>query len=477
MTWILAIIIGLLTSVMYAGQYYGISVFVMTLLYIGTMYTYKKQAGVIIGRQFYLISGYMVLLSPVFAITTIGIIRFWSGVILVVLLLVLAICELEFRWPKWMKAGIGALIGSIARMTQFFTHGKSMPTESRRQIGYVLIGLIIALPILMVAAVLLVSADAVMADMMEQVFESIQVEEAGVWIGRVLVFIVLTPIVFGYSRWFVDHQLAEGEAILKDTATLKVIPATVSGTILVLLNMLYVTFAYVQIRFLFFGSGLVTPGIYDYAHYARSGFFELVTLSILNTIGILVINRFTKVHLFNEISLTITALCTFIMMASSWYKMRIYEQAYGYTQLRLYVYIILVFMVVFMALITLGIWKKNYKVIEWSIIIGFSYFLIISYVNVDKIIVENNVARYLEEGDLDLYHLTYELSEDAVPHVIEAVKSGVISKSAIEDVGLYDHLVYKTISSDETRQFFEFNWRHYQAVKSVDGIKRIDFLE
>lgn len=474
MTWVLAIIIGLLTSIMYVSQYYGISVFIMTLLYVGTMYIYKKQAGVAVGRQFYLISGYMVLLSPIFAVTTIGVIRFWSGLVLVVLLLVLAICELEFRWPKWLKSSLGAFIGSIARMIQFFTYGKSMPSESRRQIAYVLIGLIIALPILLVAGALLASADAVMADLMEQVFESIQMHDVGIWVGRALVFMVLTPIIFGYSRWFVEHQLSESEAVVNKQASVEVIPATVSGTILLLLNILYCVFAYVQIRFLFFGSGLVTPGVYDYAHYARSGFFELVTLSILNTIGILVINKFTKVHLFNEISLTITALCSFIMMASSWYKMHIYEQAYGYTQLRLYVYVILGFMVVFMALITIGIWKKNYRVIEWSIVIGLTYFLVISYVNVDKIIVENNVARYVEEGQLDFYHLTYELSEDAVPYVIEAVESGVVNIAEMDGVGQYDHLVYKVQSNDEARQFFEFNWRHDQALKAIKGLDGLE---
>lgn len=470
LTWIFAVLIGLFTSLLYVNQYFGLSVVFMTVLCVYTMYLYKKEAGMVIGRHFYFVGGYMLLLSPVFAVTTVPVIRFWTGFILVVLLLVLAVCEKEFLWPKWFVGTLASLFGSISRMGGFFTHGKSMPSEGRKQIGYVFIGLIVALPILLVAGGLLASADIVMAELMEDVFESLRFDDLGVWVWRVIVFVVVSALTFGYSVWFAHKQTQEVLDEVIESKRLDVIPATVSATILILLNILYVVFAYIQLRFLFFGSLEVGPGTYKYADYARSGFFELVTLSILNTIGILAINKFTKTHLFNEISLTITAACTFIMIASSWYKMFLYEQAYGYTQLRLYVYMILAFMIVFMALITLGIWNKRYRVIEWSIVIGLCYFLVISYVNVDVIIVENNVARYEETDEIDLYYLINELSEDAVPSVIHFVENEPFLLEDGWQTERYKDMMSEVKGNEEDRQFFEFNYRHNLAVKAVEEV-------
>lgn len=482
--WIIAGVLGLLTSLLYVNQFFGISVLFLTTFYVAGLYYYKKRASIPIGPQFYGIGGYMLLLSPVFAVTTVATIRFWTGFILTVLLLVLPICEREFRWPKWLRLALGAFFASMARSIEFFTISKKVDTGQRKQIGYVVLGMIIALPILMVAGGLLASADQIMSDLLENIFDSMEFDEAGVWIWRLIVWLLVSAIVFGYSVWFSREK---EEAVLKDPTKVDVIPPTVSGTILVLLNLLYLIFAYIQVRFLFFGSVQVVPGGYDFAEYARSGFFELVTLSMLNTAGILVINRFTRSHFFNHMSLTVTALCTFVMIASSWYKMYLYEQHYGYTQARLYVYMILGFMVVFMALITLGIWKTDYKVVEWSIVIGLAYFLIISYVNVDRIIVENNFSRYETTNELDIFYLMTDLSEDAIPAVIEAVEAHpqvlekshtVIGRDAWEGsysttidaetlqnrfLGMKD----KVIKNEEDRQFFEFNLRHHQALKAV----------
>ena len=470
LTWIFAMLIGLLTSLLYVDQYFGISVFVMTILCVYTMYLYKKEAGMVIGPHFYIVSGYMLLLSPVFAVTTVSVIRFWAGFILIVLLLALAICEIEFLWPKWLVGAMAALFGGISRMGSLFTHGKSMPTEGRKQIGYVFIGMIVALPILLVAGGLLASADTVMAELMEDIFNSLRFEDFGVWVWRVIVFVVVSALTFGYSVWLVDKQEQGEPSEVIEAKRLDVIPATVSATILILLNILYVIFAYIQIRFLFFGTLEVGPGTYKYAEYARSGFFELVTLSVLNTIGILAIKKFTKTHLFNEISLTVTAACTFVMIASSWYKMYLYEQAYGYTQLRLYVYIILAFMIVFMALITFGIWKKQYRVIEWSIVIGLCYFLVVSYVNVDAVIVENNVARYEDTDEIDLYYLMNELSEDATPSVIAFIENEPTLLEGDWQSNRYRDMKSRMNRNEEDRQFFEFNYRHSLAVKAVEDV-------
>lgn len=467
--WMMAAALGMLTSLLYVNQYFGISVFVMTLLYVGAVYHYKRSAKVVIGGRFYVMAGYMALLSPVFAVTTVAVVRFFAGVILVVMLLALPICEQRFRWPKWAGASVDALFGSVGKALAFFTVGRSVSDGQKKTMGHILLGLIIAVPILSVAAALLASADDIMADVLENAFGQIELGDMSDWLWRIVIALGVAAVTFGYSLWLAREK---AEQTAREAGSATVIPAAVSGTVLLLLNVLYITFAYIQIRFLFFGA--IPMEGYEYAEYARSGFFELLALSMLNTAGILIINGFTKPHRFNHISLTVTAACTFVMIASSWYKMYLYEQAYGYTQLRLYVYLILAFMVVFMALITLGIWRGDYPVVEWAMVIGLCYFLIVGYVNVDAIIVHNNLARYEVSGELDLDYLITGLSEDGVPAVVAAVEAAPDMLEDLEDSDFYMEglerayklMKAKVVTRHEERQFFEFNLRHEQALRA-----------
>lgn len=477
--WVLATTIGLLFNVLMMYQYLGISVFVLTALGIFTIYYTKKKTEVTLGKKFYLISGYMIVLSLNFAITTVGVVRFFTGLILIILMMSLHYSEQTFRWPKWFLQFINYFFGGLSYFTHYFRHSSKVVSGKGKLAKQIILGIILAIPILAVAAGLLLSADAVFRELFEQLFDQMNAPEIGEGVWRVIIFFLMTPTIYGILQ-FMAHKndkkkteelLGEtSEEMLENTVLHSEpkkggIEPAVSGTVLVLLNMLYLVFAYVQIRFLFGSDTIVIEG-YDFAKYAREGFFELVTLSILNTLGILFIHRFTKTHIFNKVALTITALCTYIMMASSFYKMFLYESTYGYTQLRLYVYIILVFMMIFMALITLNIWQTSYPVIEWAIVIGLCYFLVVSYVNVDAIIVERNLERYEQIDELDFRYLTT-LSDDAMPSLIDYMTNNPEKFSAYElEMRMYETRVMKMITEDEERSFFEFNIRHYRGVEA-----------
>ncbi len=484
--WVLATVLGLLTSVFLVDRYLGVSAVVLSAMVITILYRYRKQNGMVIGRRFHLMGVYMLLLSGVLMTTTVPVIRFWTCVILSVLSLGLSICEQRFVWPVWVKEGLIAFFGGVSRMGTYFTAGKNLTSNGRKQVGHIFLGILISIPILAVAAVLLSSADEIMATYLGDFFEGLFIDDAGIWIVRIIVFVIVASVTYGLSQWLGREKL---EKEIKESVDVEVIPPVLSGTILFLLNILYLFFAYVQFRFLFLGAVNVQMTDYDYAEYARSGFFELVVLTILNTVGILVINRFTKSHLFNRLSLTVTALCTFVMMVSSWYKMYLYEQAYGYTQLRLYVYLILAFMFVFMALITIGVWRRDYRVVEWAMIIGLSYYLVIAYINIDGIIVDNNMARYQSTGEIDLYYLMTELSEDAVPKLARYLEEDPdLYGVEIHEVYRYDrwdeestydnndgdilttynYMKTSVLNQEYKRQFFEFNLRHWLAERAVE---------
>src|ERR687888_201052 len=114
------------------------------------------------------------------------------------------------------------------------------------------------------------------------------------------------------------------------------------GTALALLDLLFLAFVAVQFRYLFGGRSLVESRVHlTYAEYARHGFFELVVVAALVLPLLLladwVLRRSDRRgdRAFRVFAGLLLALLL-VVMASALQRMRLYEQTYGLTQLRLY---------------------------------------------------------------------------------------------------------------------------------------------
>jgi hypothetical protein len=114
------------------------------------------------------------------------------------------------------------------------------------------------------------------------------------------------------------------------------------GIVLGLLDLLFLTFVVIQVRYLFGGAGRVaaTAGL-TYAEYARRGFFELVTVTAL-ALPLLLIAQWllraeNRAHerLFKALAGIMVGLL-FVVVASALQRMYLYQQEFGLTELRLY---------------------------------------------------------------------------------------------------------------------------------------------
>jgi len=473
-SWIYATVIALMSTLFFVEQDFGISVFIVTVLMVTAIGHFKKEANLPIGKVFFWLGGYVILLSLNFAVTTVDVIRVLSALLLIGLLMTLSYCHITFKWPTYLVESINHCIGALSNFFKYFNHGSKAYNKHAgifKQIG---IGLVIALPILLVASALMTSADAAFGELMHQGFEFLETDVIWDMVERVLVFIIIACFLYGLSLYLIKSnpiKMEKTEVVVAPTVNHEVIPVLVGSTVLLLLNLLYLIFAYVQIRFLFLAQSTELLKNYDYASYAREGFFELLVLSILNTFGVLFVKKFVKTSLVIRMGLTVTVFCTYIMMASSFYKMYLYESMYGYTRLRLYVYLILLFMAIFMSLIALGIWKPSYKVIEWGIMVGLVYYLVISFVNIDAMIVRNNLRQYELTGKLDLYYLTT-LSEDGMPDLIEYMNTHPDTMKIDVTMQAYEGRVLDIILNKEEKWFFEYNHRYSKSIASASEAKK-----
>ncbi len=194
-------------------------------------------------------------------------------------------------------------------------------------------------------------------------------------------------------------------------------------TILILVNAIYAIFSFIQFRYLFGGSSFVLPSSFTYAEYARRGFAELVIVTVINfgilIFGITFVKKDSK-RIFTIIRafLTLLVIFTFILLISAFYRMLVYEQAYGFTYLRIFVQVFMIMLFFLFIINIIYTWYQKLPIIKTYFIISLAIYIIMNFANVDKIIANNNINRYFKTGQIDMVYLKG-LSYDAVPEMEE----------------------------------------------------------
>jgi hypothetical protein len=190
---------------------------------------------------------------------------------------------------------------------------------------------------------------------------------------------------------------------------------------LLVLDVLFASFVAVQLTVLFGGRRhvLSTTGL-TYAQYARQGFWQLLAVTVLTLALVAVATR--KAARASKADRTVVrtllgTLCVLalVIVASAIHRMSTYEQAYGFTRLRVFVtgtefWLGAVLILVLIAGIRMsGSWLPQAVLAS---IVG--AMLTLAAINPDAYIARQNVARYDRTGQIDTAYLAT-LSADAFP--------------------------------------------------------------
>jgi hypothetical protein len=191
------------------------------------------------------------------------------------------------------------------------------------------------------------------------------------------------------------------------------------------LNVLFALFVAVQLAVLFGGDAYVrdTAGL-TYAQYARSGFAQLVVVAAL-TLGVVAVAlrwaRAVSPRDGRLLRALLGALCllTLVVLASALLRLDLYEDAYGFTRLRLAVHALLLFGGALFVLVTiaLAIGRRDWLA-RATVLLGALAALAFWVSDPDRRIAAHNVERYESTGRIDLAYLSH-LSADAVPALLK----------------------------------------------------------
>jgi hypothetical protein len=288
----------------------------------------------------------------------------------------------------------------------------------------VLRGLLIAFPIVLVFAGMLAEADPIFDQALSKFLEIFHIENLGEYIVRAFLISIIAYLVLGIylHAFYKDHdQNLSSEKARWLPAFLGITEAAI---VLGSINLLFLSFVAVQFQYFFGGQENINLAGYTFAEYARRGFGELVAVALFSLLLFMGLSFITKKEgkpaqrVFSILGIVLFALVA-VILVSSFQRLLLYEQAYGFTRLRTYTHVFIIWLgILLLAVSLLELFRKQRYFAFAALIAGLGFIITLDLINVDALIVKQNFSRIQEGEPLDITYLA-SLSEDALPTLYE----------------------------------------------------------
>ncbi|MDP1713673.1 MAG: DUF4173 domain-containing protein [Anaerolineales bacterium] len=367
----------------------------------------------------------------------------------------LAFTYLGGRWYSYTLADYVTkslqLVGSmLTRPITFMNDVRKGQTEagiqpSRRNIWPVVRGIVIALPVIAIFASLLASADVIFGQRLEDLIKWFNLENLPELIFRFVYIVVigyaLAGVVLHASTESKDEKLAT-----EDKPSIPPFLGYIESTIVLgSVVALFASFVVIQFQYFFGGQTNIHIDGYTYAEYARRGFGELVAVAFFALLMLLTLTAITKREtetqrkIFSGLGVTLVTLLL-IMLVSAYQRLTLYEAAYGFSRLRTYSHVFLIWIgLLLIVTIALEILRKERVFMFAALVASFGFAISLPILNVDAFIVNQNIqreinAQAIDSVDLDAQYFL-DLSDDAVSALVSAYQTPSLPDSVREKVG------------------------------------------
>ena len=300
-------------------------------------------------------------------------------------------------------------------------------------------GILLAMPVLVVLGALLAEADPIFSEWLNDLIELLRLEKLPEYILRLVLISIWTFITAGLLLHALIKSKKEKLVGQEQPWPPRFLGSTETTIIMGAVNLLFFAFVSIQFQYFFGGEKNISLDGYTYSEYARRGFGELLTVAFFTLFIIMVLSGITRRETKRDrrVFTLMTGLMTGfigVILISSLQRLALYEAAYGFTRLRTYSHICILWIgALFLAIFLLEVSGQHRFFTLATVTAVAGFVLTLNAVNVDGFITTQNVKR-LEDPDnaLDTYHLN-SLSADAIPYLIEYADSSLLS-SDDEDV-------------------------------------------
>jgi hypothetical protein len=371
----------------------------------------------------------------------------------------------------------------LAVMVPFRMLGKAFSTinlisqvrskvKSRDNFIRALKGLLMALPILILFAILFSQADLAFAQFLKS-FTNFSIAERTAQYIALLVFAFVAGLSFLSYIFFGQQEQKTEAAGVKSDEPIDTGKGTEVMVFLGLISALFLVFIAFQVTYLFGGETNIINAGFTYAEYARRGFWELLAVAIISLLLLLASEKYSgaesKMHKYFLAPAMVLIVEVVIIIGSAFKRLSLYIDAYGMTTLRFYVAMfIILLLVLFVVLAVKFIKSKREQFFTFGTLLTFAGFLaLVNIINPDAYTAKINLEQYNKTGKIDVIYVK-NLSSDAQAEQIE-----IYNKLPEADKE------YLLQSFREEREYLESVNDHWQSanLSRVKALKLLDQME
>lgn len=343
------------------------------------------------------------------------------------------------------KAVFGHPFSGFTKQTDIAQDSLS-DSKTATNIKYIIIGLLITIPLTLVVAGLLMSADDGVEKMLTGIVNRIFSEE--IWNVFIQLALALPFSLYLFGMFYTNTHRKDIKELDPNVCKFKIynmrfVSNLVVYTAVTPICILYVLFFISQANYFLSAFSGSLPEGFTYADYARRGFFELFTVALIN-LGVLCFMSLhskkagrEKPFALKFYSIVISVF-TIILIATAMSKMVMYINAYGLTELRLYTSWFMVLLAIVFVMIIIKQFRYDMKFAKHLCVIFTLMFGLLCFSRPEAIIAKYNIEMY-RSGQLE------ELDTDAILHM--------------SDDGLLVALEEDEVTADEVN---EVKYRLYQ---------------
>lgn len=313
-------------------------------------------------------------------------------------------------------------------------------------IGAVLLGVLIAVPLLLLFGKLLSSADSQFASNLEVFLSFFKVANLNEFWPH---FFIVLFFFWGLAGalFYMLSRSHRKETLQPDKALVQPFLAHIAATVaLGLVCVIFLVFIVGQWGYFFGGLANIKPDGYTYSSYARSGFFELTVAAGIAALVHYLFSSITKretraQRIAYSVIATLLLVLVGLVLVSAFQRLLFYEAAYGFTRDRLVAHIFMIFLGIL--LVALAVMEISNKLKHLALVLLMSFFLFgitLSVINVDRTITRLNIqqATQLQRKDssrIDGSYLAVSVSEEAVPELYANYLNPKHSEEMHENLG------------------------------------------
>ena len=279
--------------------------------------------------------------------------------------------------------------------------------------GAIALGLVVAVPVLLILIPLLTSADAAFDALLSKL-PKLKAEELIVTI----IFGTALALYFYVRGTALQHTPKSEPAQRKD----KGIPALTVNTVLIAVAVVYLAYLFSQLAYFSGGFSGILPEGYTVAQYARRGFFELAWLCAINLLIIALAIGLVKGKTpgFTKGICLFIGIVTVFLAASASAKMFLYIDSFGLTRLRVLTQVVILWLGLVTVLVCVWLFVPRLGYMKVTLILALVMGAVVAWADVDTVVARYNVNAY-QTGKLETVDVIYldELGHGAVPYIAQ----------------------------------------------------------